>query len=84
MDPGKKLTSAKPHVAIIDEYTNKMVLFDVVFLFFEIMNNKDCLNLLTYRLNTLSGDPLYQIFYLFCKELRFGNVHSHPSGRESC
>jgi hypothetical protein len=44
---------------------------------------KDCnhLNLVTYRLNTLSGDPVSrcQVFYLFCKELRFGNFHSHPS-----
>jgi hypothetical protein len=27
----------------------------------------------TYRLNTLSGDPVSQLFYLFCKELRFGD-----------
>jgi hypothetical protein len=32
---------------------------------------KDCINLVTYRLNALSGDPVSQVFYLFCKELRF-------------
>jgi hypothetical protein len=54
-----------------------------LFLFscFGRLNLKDCLKLVTYRLNTLSGDPVSrcQIFYLFCKELRFGDVHSHPS-----
>jgi hypothetical protein len=38
------------------------------------------INLVTYRLNALSDDPVSQVFYLFYKELRFGNVHSHPSG----
>jgi hypothetical protein len=43
---------------------------------------KDCfhLNHVTYRLNTLSGDAVSQVFYLFCIELRFGNVQSHTSG----
>jgi hypothetical protein len=27
-----------------------------------------------YRLNTLSGDPVSQVFYLFCKEVRFGDI----------
>jgi hypothetical protein len=27
-----------------------------------------------YRLNTLSGDPVSQVFYLFYKELRFGDI----------
>jgi hypothetical protein len=31
----------------------------------------------TYRLNTLSGDPVskLQVFYLFCKEHGFGDIH---------
>jgi hypothetical protein len=39
---------------------------------------KDCiyLNLVTYRLNTLSGDPVSQVFYLLCKELRFGDANT--------
>jgi hypothetical protein len=41
------------------------------------LNIKDCLNLVMYRLNTLSGDPIFQVFYLLCKELRFGDIHSH-------
>jgi hypothetical protein len=56
MDPGYKLTSVKPYVAIIVDYTNKLAKVVVLFL-----------------LNTLSGDlvSLCQVFYLFCKELRF-------------
>jgi hypothetical protein len=42
------------------------------------LNIKDSIhiNLVTYRLNTLSGDPvsMYQEFYLFCKEFRFGDI----------
>jgi hypothetical protein len=31
-------------------------------------------------LNTLSGDPISQVLsYLNCKELRFGDVHSHTN-----
>jgi hypothetical protein len=41
---------------------------------------KDWLNLVTYRLNSLSGDSVSQVFYLFCKELRFEDVHSLKSG----
>jgi hypothetical protein len=52
-----------------------------MFCFVARLNVKDIiqLNLVTYRLNTLSGDPLSQVFYLFCKELRFGDIHSHTS-----
>jgi hypothetical protein len=56
MDPGYKLTSVKPHVAIIVDYTNELAKVVVIFL-----------------LNTLSGDPVSQVFYLFFKELRFGD-----------
>jgi hypothetical protein len=28
-------------------------------------------------LNTLSDDPVSQVFYFFYKELRFGDIHSH-------
>jgi hypothetical protein len=49
------------------------------FFCFGRLNIKDCLNLVTYRLNTLSGDPVSQVFYLLYKELRFGDIHSHTS-----
>jgi hypothetical protein len=64
MDSGSKLTSAKPNVAKIVDYTNKLGL-----------NIKDAKNLYldTCRLTTLSGDPVSQVFYLFCKKLRFGD-----------
>jgi hypothetical protein len=76
MNPGLKLTSAKPHVAIIVDYTNNLVKL-LCFSCFGRLNIKNYQHLyfVTYSLNTLSGDPASQIFYLFCKELRFGDIN---------
>jgi hypothetical protein len=48
---------------------------------FERLNIEDFLNLDTYSLNSLYFNPIskFQVFYLFCKELRFGDMHSQNS-----
>jgi hypothetical protein len=79
MDPGWKLNSAKPDISMIVDYTNKLA-YLLLFSCFGRLNIKNRLNLVTYSLNVLSGDAVSQVFYLFCKEFRFGDVHSHPSG----
>jgi hypothetical protein len=62
MESGKKLTYAEPHVAIIVDYEDKLV-----YLFFSCfgrLNFKDImyLNIVIYRINTLSDYPVSQVF----------------------
>jgi hypothetical protein len=60
MEPDSKLTSAKPHVTInmiLPINWRSLLLFSC----FGCLNIKDCLNLFTYRLNTLYDDPVSQV-----------------------